>query len=124
MRLTAFCEDIRDARAIRQANFRSFERRNRDFSATFFISRTKKCRVGPETRSVNTFFTFPASIFRTWPARQGGLEYLGGRTGGKTESGRADKGQSRDSEEIGGMHETGVGTDDDMGTVNEVAGFQ
>ncbi len=43
---------------------------------------------------------------------------------GKTESGRADKGQSRDSEEIGGMHETGVGTDDDMGTVNEVAGFQ
>ena len=76
------------------------------------------------TLLVNTFFTFPASIFRTWPARQGGLEYLGGRTGGKTESGRADKGQRRDSEEIGGMHETGVGADDDMGTVNEVAGFQ
>ena len=76
------------------------------------------------TLLVNTFFTFPASIFRTWPARQGGLEYLVDATDGKSDIIQADKGQSRDSEEIGGMHETGVGTDDDMGTVNEVAGFQ
>ncbi len=71
------------------------------------------------TLLVNTFFTFPASH----------LSYMAGTTRRSRISRRSDqwekpkavgpiRAESRDSEEIGGMHETGVGTDDDMGTVN------